>query len=100
MEKTILSNCKPAEKTNDKRYYFEYIPYADKYTIKRNFYYDSDVKMYYSNNADDVKDYKIVHVDIFGLTESLNMKYDKDIKRWVTYSGNEKVNNCYFMKSI
>ena len=96
-----LSIFNPADKTVDKtRYYFEYIPYTDKYKIKRNFKYDTDVKKYYSNDVDDVKDYKLVHVDIFGLTDSLDMKYDKDIKRWVTYAGNDKIDNNFIMKTI
>ena len=100
MEDIKSSIFNPNDKLNEQqRYYFEYIPQEKYYEIKRKYGYDRDVKKYYSNNLDDVINYQIKHIDLFHLAFELEMKYDKENKRWFTYNGNKKIEEKFHLKA-
>ena len=54
------------------------------------------LKLYYSNNPYDIEVYKIKTIDLFHMTDELEMKYDKVKKRWYTYKGNNKIDEKYY----
>jgi hypothetical protein len=98
MDEKKVSIFEPKDKLSEKeRYYFEWIPQHKYYMIKKHFPYDKEMKLYYSNNPDDVKDYAIKHIDLFHLADELEMKYDKEKKRWYTYKGNDKINEKFYI---
>ena len=80
----------------EQRYYFELIPHNKYHIIKKQFEYDKEKKLYYSNNPDDIEEYKIKYVDLFHLADEFEMKYNKEKKRWYTYKGNSKIDEMFY----
>ena len=65
------------------------------YNLKK-FKYNKEAKLYYSHNPEDVQDYKIKYIDLFYLADELELKYDKEKKRWYTFKSNDKIDNKFY----
>ena len=97
MDEKNISKFNSFQSDDEKpRFYFELIPRSKNYIIKKNFAYDRDVKLYYSHNAEDVQDYKIKYIDLFYLADELEIKYDKEKKRWYTFKSNNKIDEKFY----
>ena len=97
MDQKKVSIFEPNDKLSEKeRFYFELIPSNKYYMIKKHYQYDKEMKLYYSNNPDDVKDYKKMYIDLFHLADELEIKYDKEKKRWFTFKGNDKIDEKFY----
>ena len=97
MDEKNISKFHAFQSDEDKpRYYFELIPRNKNYIIKKNFAYDRDAKLYYSHNPEDVQDYKIKYIDLFYLADELEIKYDKEKKRWYTFKSNDKIDDKFY----
>ena len=97
MDEKNISKFNSFQSDDEKpRFYFELIPRNKNYIIKKHFPYDREIKLYYSHNPEDVQDYKIKYIDLFYLADELELKYDKEKKRWYTFKNNDKIDDKFY----
>ena len=88
------------EKSNDKKFYLEYVPKELKSIVKKNnCKYDNEVYKWFTTDEDNqmIQDFSKQFIDFWELMNELSISFDQENKKWYTFKSNEKIHNKYFL---
>ena len=88
------------EKSNDKKFYLEYVPKDLKNIVKKNnCKYDNQIYKWFTTDEDNqmIQDFSKQFIDFWELMNELSISFDQENKKWYTFKSNEKINNKYFL---